>query len=168
MICIPITGNTLAEALRQIEMSLPKADVLELRMDLIRDGDLKTLVEKCRLDDRRVKILVTNRRKGSSPEQEISGEEQRVDLLKASITLGTEYVDVEVDTPEILRVEIVTLARELGNKTRVIVSHHDFHRTPSLKSLKDIIGECVRTGAGIVKIVTYAESPGDNLAVLSL
>ena len=73
MICIPITGNTQEEALLQIEMSLPRAHVLELRMDLI-SGDLQTLMERCRSYPIPVKILVTNRRREPSPSGESRGE----------------------------------------------------------------------------------------------
>jgi 3-dehydroquinate dehydratase/shikimate dehydrogenase len=168
MICIPITGNTHAEALRLIEMSLPRADVLELRMDLIRDGDLRVLIKKCRVDPRPVKILVTNRRKEYSTGRDFAEERQRIALLKEAVDLGAEYVDMEVDTPEVLRKELLALVDTHGSRTRVIVSHHDFHRTPSIASLKNIMRECILTGAGIVKIVTYAKSPGDNLTLLSL
>ena len=67
MICIPVTAKTQADALRQIESSIPRADVLELRMDLISDGDLKTLIKNCRSHKIPVKVMVTNRRKESSP-----------------------------------------------------------------------------------------------------
>jgi len=168
MICIPITGNTHAKALRHIEMSLPRADVLELRMDLIRDGDLRVLMEKCRVNPKPVKILVTHRRKESSKGGEFSEERQRNVLLKEAVNLGAEYVDMEVDTPEVLRNELLALVRALGNQTRVIVSHHDFQGTPSITSLKNIMRECIRTGVDIVKIVTYAKSQADNLTILSL
>lgn len=168
MICIPITGNTHAEALRHIEMSLPRADVLELRMDLIRDGDLRVLIKQCRVHPRSIKILVTNRRKDSAEGWEFSEERQRIALLKEAVNLGAEYVDMEMDTPEVLRNELLSLVRALGKQTRVIVSHHDFHRTPSIRSLKEIVDECILTGVSIVKIVTYAKSPADNLAVLGL
>jgi shikimate dehydrogenase/3-dehydroquinate dehydratase type I len=168
MICIPITGNTHTEALQQIEMSVPRADVLELRMDLIRDGDLRVLIKKCRVDSRSIKVLVTNRRKEFSSGGQSAEERQRIALLHEAVRHGAEYVDMEVDTPEVLRKELLASVRDHGNKTRVIISHHDFHRTPSLKSLKDIVRGCVQTGIGIVKIVTYAQSPADNLTVLSL
>ena len=61
MICIPVTASTQAEALKELERILPHADVVELRMDLILNGDLKALMERCRLHPEPVKILVTNR-----------------------------------------------------------------------------------------------------------
>jgi shikimate dehydrogenase/3-dehydroquinate dehydratase type I len=168
MICIPITAKTQEEALQQIERSLPRADVLELRMDLIRDADLRILMETCRLHPVPVKILVTNRRRESLPRGEIAREKERISLLKKAVVLGADYVDIEADTPEPLLKELLSTAGAHGSRTRVIVSHHDFSGTPSFDSLTNIFNGCLKSGIGIVKIVTFANSPEDNLAVLSL
>jgi len=168
MICIPITASTQAEALQQIESSISRADVLELRMDLILDGDLKTLIKRCRSYKIPAEILVTNRRRESSPVEESSDEAKRVALLKEAIGLGADYVDIEINTPETLLRELLLMADAHGNRTRAIISHHDFSGTPSIEALKTIFHDCVHVGGNIVKIVTFANSPEDNLTVLSL
>ncbi|HVO67858.1 MAG TPA: shikimate dehydrogenase [Syntrophales bacterium] len=168
MICIPVTAKTQADALQQIESSILHADVLELRMDLIYDGDLKKLIKSCRSYDSAAKIMVTNRRKESSPVVESSGEAQRIALLKEAITLGADYVDVEKNTTGPLLKEVLSMAAAHGNRTRVIISHHDFKGTPSIESLKNIFHNCVNLGGSIVKIVTFANSPEDNLTALTL
>ena len=167
MICIPITGNTQEEALLQIEMSLSRAHVLELRMDLI-SGDLRTLMERCRSSRKPVEILVTNRRRESSSSADMPGEGERIALLKEAVRLGADYVDVELYTPEALRKDVFATVSDHGNRTRVIISHHDFSKTPSLKTLKSIFHDCVECGAGVAKIVTLAKSSEDNFTVLSL
>lgn len=168
MICIPITAKTQEEALLQIETSVRRADLLELRIDLIDNGNLRILIEKCRLHPASVKIVVTNRRKESSPGRDISRERQRIALLKESVRLGVDYVDVEVDTPEPLLQELLSTVDTHGNRTKVIMSYHDFSGTPSGDVLKNIFGECKRPGISVVKIVTFANRPEDNLTVLSL
>ncbi len=167
MICIPIIGNTQEEALLQVEMSLSHAHVLELRMDMI-SGDLRTLMERCRSHPIPVKILVTNRRRESSSSEEMSGEGRRVAVLKNAVHLGADYVDVELYTPEALRKDLLDTASAHGNRTRVIISHHDFSKTPSFETLKNIFHDCMESGASIAKIVTLAKSPEDNFTVLSL
>lgn len=167
MICIPITGRTQEEALLQIGMSLPRADVLELRMDLI-TGELQTLMERCRSYPVPVKVLVTNRRKEPSTSGESRGEGERIDLLEEAVRLGTDYVDIELDTAELLRQSVLAAARAHGNHTKVIVSHHDFRKTPSFETLKDIFHDCLGSGASVAKIVTLAKRPEDNFTVLSL
>ena len=60
MICIPIVATTTDDALAQMERGAPLADVLELRIDQIRDVDLEQLLNGKQIGKR---ILVTNRRK---------------------------------------------------------------------------------------------------------
>jgi len=110
MICIPVTAETQAEALQQIESGIPRADVIELRMDLILDGDLKTLIKSCRSYKIPVKIMVTNRRKESSPAAESPGESQRIALLKEAVALGADYVDIEISTPVPMLKEVLSMA----------------------------------------------------------
>jgi len=167
MICIPIIGYTQEQALLQIEKSLTHAPVLELRMDLIR-GDLQTLMEKSRSYPVPVKILVTNRRTGSSPSEESRGEGQRLALLEEAVRLGADYVDIELDTTEPLREALLATVSAHGNRTKVIISHHDFRKTPPFKTLKDIFHDCMESGANVIKIVTLAKSTEDNFTVLSL
>ncbi|MFH1079908.1 MAG: type I 3-dehydroquinate dehydratase [Pseudomonadota bacterium] len=164
MICIPITARTHAGALRAIENSAA-ADVIELRMDLIQNGRLVALIDQARVCNEAVRVLVTHRRAAkSNPLQE----RRRIDCLKDAVGLGTDYVDVEVQTGRALREELIEAIGCLQHRTALIVSHHDFQRTPSLKTLKALFHACVKAGADIVKIVTWAESPRDNLRVLSL
>ncbi len=165
MICIPITAGTQAEALRDMEAGIHHADVIELRMDLIRDGDLKTLMDAGRRCPAPVKILVTNRQ-GRNRDDSI--ERKRIAVLKEAISLGADFVDVEVSVTEPIRQEILSAIRDHGNRTTLIFSHHDFKKTPSEKSLKEIFQGCVRAGADIVKIVTWASRPEDNLKILNL
>jgi shikimate dehydrogenase/3-dehydroquinate dehydratase type I len=194
MICIPVTAQTQAEALQQVEKILPFADVVELRMDLIRDGNLNSLVTRCKSSPVPLKILVTNRVRGFSPDgtseppdqqngpgrdpfclpfvrrdsEHASGERQRIAVLKEAVILGADYIDVELDTPEYLRRELASLIEETGKRTKLIVSHHDYQRTPSVEALKKVFHRCVQAGAGIVKIVTFARRPEDNLRILNL
>jgi shikimate dehydrogenase/3-dehydroquinate dehydratase type I len=165
VICIPITAGTQAEALRDMEAGIHHADVIELRMDLVRDGDLKILMDAGRRCPVPVKILVTNRQGRNSG---ISIERKRIAILKEAVALGADFVDVELSVTETLRQEILSTIREYDNRTTLIVSHHDFKKTPSEKALKTIFHGCVRAGADIVKIVSLASRPEDNLKILNL
>ena len=175
MICIPIVAGSRAEALQEIEKSSSLTDVLELRMDLIHGGNLGELINIARSLSRSVKIIVTNRRKdggtttGGPIEELKAGEERRrIAVLKEAVSLGADYVDVELDTDESLRRELLSMIGDHNNRTQPIISHHDFSKTPSAKRLREIFHESVNAGAGIVKVVTLARTPEDNLRVLSL
>jgi 3-dehydroquinate dehydratase type I len=162
MICIPIVAKDQRAALVQMERGFPLADILELRIDQIRNVNLENLMRR-----KRGKILVTNRRKDEGGG--FSGtERQRVELLKEAVELGVDYVDIEVRTEGAL---IKELSAKIGNhhgRAKWIVSHHDFSETPSERLLRKRLNECTRTGADIVKIVTYANTVEDNLRVLGL
>ena len=162
MICIPITARTHEAALMQMERSSPLADVLELRIDQIRNTDLEKL-----MGGKRGRILVTNRRRDERGG--FSGtERERVQLLKEAVELGADYVDIEVRTEEALIEELSTKIGNHHGRTKLIISHHDFSGTPSERVLRRKLDECKGTGADMVKIVTYANTVEDNLRVLGL
>jgi len=161
-ICISIVAKDQRAALIQMEGSFPLADILELRIDQIKNLGLEGLLRR-----KRGKVLVTNRRKDEGGG--FSGtERERVDLLKEAVALGADYVDIEVRTDKPL---IKELSAEIGNhhgRARWIVSHHNFSGTPSQRVLRRRLDECNGTGADIVKIVTYANNAEDNLRLLGL
>ena len=162
MICIPICAMTTEAALAQMDRALPLADVLELRIDQIRDVDLEQL-----MNGKQSKILVTNRR-GDEGGAFAGSERERVELLKAAVALGADYVDIEARTEQSLIRELVAQIEKHHHRTKWICSSHDFSKTPSEKVLQKIFNTCSRTGADIVKIVTYAHTMEDNLRVLGL
>lgn len=165
MICIPITARTHVGAMRAIERSAAQADVIELRMDLIHKGRLVELIGQVRACDDAVEVLVTHRpQAGGGSSQERS----RIDCLKEAVGLGADYVDVEIQTKRALLDDLRETIVCLQRRTALIVSHHDFKRTPPLKTLRSWLRRCVEAGADIVKIVTWAETPQDNLRVLGL
>jgi len=164
MICIPIVASTTEAALAQMERSSPLADVLELRIDQIRDVDLEKLMNG-RQNDKR--ILVTNRR-GDEGGGFSGSEPARVELLKEAVALGVDYVDIEAKTERHLITKLVAHIEKHDNRTKWIISSHDFSGTPSEGALQKRFHACSRTGADIIKIATYAHAMEDNLRVLGL
>jgi 3-dehydroquinate dehydratase type I len=165
MICIPITARTHAGAMRAIGYSTAVADVIELRMDLIHNGRLVALIDHARACNEAVKVMVTHRPEvGGDSSQERS----RIDCLKEAVFLGADYVDIELQADRAMRTELIEAIACLQHRTALIVSHHDFQRTPSLRTLKALFHGCVKAGADIVKIVTWARTSQDNLRVLGL
>jgi len=82
--------------------------MVELRLDLIPNPDVKNLVRNCA-----VPVIATDRKNKAR--------------LKEAIQAGCEFVDIEVDSVE--KDEIIKLARQNGCK--VIVSLHDFDGIPN-------------------------------------
>jgi 3-dehydroquinate dehydratase type I len=176
-----------AAASRAIEKSVLQAEMIELRMDLIPNGNLNELIAKSRFCSPSLKIICTYRdagrggkqlpdagsraallpgagRDGKTPEME----KRRIELLKEAVALGCDYVDCELDTPEPLRNELLSTIRAHNDRTKLIVSHHDFRATPSLRVLKKLLRDCINAQADVAKIVTYARQIEDNLRILNL
>jgi 3-dehydroquinate dehydratase type I len=160
MICIPIVAEGTAPAVEMMERATPLADLLEFRIDRIRDLNLESL-----LAARRIPVIVTNRRReegGGFP----GTEEERVALLLAAARLGADYVDIETETAPALKEE---LRREcLRSGTKRISSWHDFSGTPSKALLKRKLAALMADGPDIVKIATLAGDTADGFRVLEL
>ncbi len=161
-ICIPVTAATTAEALLKMEKGFGLADLLELRIDGIRKVNLEKLMAV-----RKGGLLVTNRVKEEGGAFS-GGEQERVALLIKAVTLGADYVDLEIRTKENLINKLKKSIETYQGHTRLILSYHNFEKTPGLTDLRKKMEEGRRCGADIIKIVPYAEKMEDNLKVLAL
>ncbi len=158
MICIPITGLNMAQALADLEKAADLADLFELRIDMIQDADIPALLAAATKP-----CIVTNRTKLEGGEYR-GDDASRIRRLREAIDAGADYVDVEVSTPRELLQSIIEGDRK---KSQVIVSYHDFTKTPDrLEGLYEIM--CELPGDNILKIVTYAQDLNDNLQMFRL
>ena len=128
------------------------AELVELRLDwLSKTPDLHRL-----LTERPTPVVVTCRRPIDGGRSKMS-EDQRQSLLRQAIVAGAEYVDLEHD--------IAAQIRRYG-KTKRIVSFHDFNGTPN--ALEERHAQMCTLDPDIIKIVTMAQSPQDNIRLLKL
>jgi 3-dehydroquinate dehydratase/shikimate dehydrogenase len=126
--------------------------LVELRVDYIQGAvQIKRL-----LKDRPCPVIVTCRRASEGGRWEQS-EEARLLVLRTAIVEGADYVDLEDD--------IAAKVPRYG-KTKRIVSHHDFGKTPADLTL--LHKRLAALDADIVKIATMANHPMDNLRMLEL
>ena len=117
MICVTI-GRTRHKMVLAEHRALTArgARLVELRLDWLRTApDVNRL-----LKDRPGPVVVTCRRPDDGGRW-AGGEDARRMLLRSAIVAGAEYVDLEAD---------VARAIPRYGKTRRIISHHDFQRTP--------------------------------------
>ena len=153
MICVSL-GRTRHSVFREghRELAERKAELVELRLDWLRKKpDVDSL-----LQDRPTPVVVTCRR------QEDKGrwtrpEEDRQRVLRQAIINGAEYVDLEED--------IAASVPRYGD-TKRIVSYHNFEETPI--ELYAIYERMKRCDPDIIKIVTMANRPADNVRLLEL
>ena len=139
-----------------LEAVAPLADMFEVRIDLVGAGwpELAKRLSK--------PWIACNRRAeegGAWP----GNESGRIGELMRAIGLGADILDIELGTTG-----VAELVREFKTKAKCLLSHHDFTETPPLETLKDIVSRQLAAGADICKVVTTANRPADNAAVLKL
>ncbi len=154
MICIPIVATNLDNAVQDMAEASRFADIIELRIDYMKQPDLKSLLEK-----RTKPVIVTNRPRREGGKFE-GNEEDRLSLLKLAIQLHADYVDVEHDSIQRLRGDAAI------SKTKLIVSYHNFQETPG--SIPETYQRLSKSGADIIKIVTFANTIIDNITIYRL
>ncbi len=151
-LCETIAVPTMA-ALRSAR-DASAADLVELRLDLLRDEvDVAGA-----LAGRRKPVIVTCR-----PVWEgghfAGSEEERKRILAEALALGAEFVDLE------WRAGFDDLLASAAGQ-RIVLSTHDFDRVPP--DLADRCREMRRTGAAVVKVAAMPRALGDLVALAEL
>ena len=149
-LCIPITALTMEEALGDMSKASELADMIELRLDYLKDFDLERL-----LSHRKKPVIVTYR-----PERQggryIGSEESRIAVLQKACDCGADFVDVEYDCIERLR----------KGGSKLIVSYHNFDEIPS--NLSDIYRRMADSFADIVKVAVAVRKVVDNARIFDI
>lgn len=154
LLCVTVTGRTMAELRRARDAAARTADLVELRLDGVDRPDVAGA-----LDGRLRPVIVTCR-----PVWERGGftgaEEDRERLLSEAAAAGAEFVDVEVQAA--FASALVRSRRGRG----VVVSMHAYGPPPS--DLPERVAAMRGTGAEIVKIAIEAQRLSDMLPLFSL
>lgn len=153
MICVSL-GRTRHRMVIAEHQALARkgAQLVELRIDwLARKPDLGRL-----LKERPTAVVITCRRPEDGGRWR-GDEETRQILLRQAIVNGVDYVDLELD-----------VARKIPRygPTKRIISYHNFQETPH--DLQAIWNELREGDPDIIKLVTMANSPQDNVRILQL
>jgi 3-dehydroquinate dehydratase type I len=157
-ICVSIVETNVTKAIGAIGEATPLADLIEVRVDYLREPGLALL-----LKNRERPFIITNRKKEEGGKYR-GGERERLRTLREAVALGAEYVDAEMRSERSLLHDLIANKK----RTKVILSFHDFQETPSQKELRRLFDRMCRMGADVVKIVTFTRSWEDNLRILSL
>jgi 3-dehydroquinate dehydratase-1 len=151
MICVSLAEPTAAACLRALRGS----ELAEIRLERMRIGPAG--MRKIFRQHRR--LVATCRPGGIS-------EKKRLGLLRAAIRAGAAYVDMELEADNRFRERIIRAAR--ARNCRVIISFHDFERTPPRAELERTITLARSLGADIVKIACLVRTRRDNARLLGL
>jgi 3-dehydroquinate dehydratase I len=158
MICVPLKTSSESELVKKLQ-KVPKNFLVEIWVD-----NLNLKAEKILSLSRHKKIIVNKpkREKGTWS----GSEKERIARLIEFISPLTAYIDIGIDTDIKL---IKQLAAEVKKSpAKLIVSYHDFKKTPALDDLDKIIQKAKKLRADIVKIATYARTKSDNIRLMQL
>ena len=156
-ICVSVIGRTSEKVLRMVKSAEDEgADLVEVRLDHLReDVNLGRIRRSAGCP-----LIATNRLPSEGGLFE-GVERERQRMLLDAAAAGFDFVDIELDTPELG--ERIRRLRETGRK--VIVSSHVAER-PELKKLDSTFKRQRLLEPDLCKIVTKAEMAVDNLTSL--
>lgn len=148
------------------------ADILEIRLDLLGIRDLEIAAETIRKvkSETGLPVILTNRSVMEGGKWE-GKEDDRIELLTnllstnlLSLKDGPDAVDIELSAGREVRDQVIKAAKACG-KT-VIVSSHNFSKTPAFQEMKTILEEAFLVGADIAKLAVMPHSKRDVLDLL--
>jgi len=159
--CVSIAEKTPYKIKQTLKIALSKSDYVEVRLDFLKIEQIPEALEIIKKDLN--KIVCTLRPKtegGKFP----GDEKERIAILKLIAEYNPFLLDVEFNTLKRNR----TLRKYLkSTKTKLLVSWHNFKKTPSSTELKKKMNQMSKFSSN-VKIVSTAKSTNDSNRMLEL
>lgn len=170
-ICVPMTSTTTSELVAEIyDIKKTKADIVEWRVDYFADVDDVDKVVQAAMELRAAlgefPMLFTFRSQKEGGEREIL-KEAYVELnCRLAASGQVDAVDMELFSGDEACRTVIKAAHDNGVK--VIMSSHDFGRTPHKVEIEDRLMNMHKLGADIPKIALMPHSAADVLTVLEV
>ena len=159
--CVSIAEKTPTKIKQVLKIALKKSDYAEVRLDFLKIEQIPKTLEIIKNDLN--KIVCTLRPKtegGKFP----GNEKERIAILKLIAEYSPFLLDVEYNT---LKKNTSLIKYLKSTKTKLLVSWHDFKKTPSTAELKKKVSQMSKFSSN-VKIVTTAKSTNDSTRMLEL
>ena len=159
--CVSIAEKTPKKLSQVLKKALKESDFAELRFDFLTPSQVPEALE---LTKKELKRTVCTLRPKSEGGKFLGTERERISILKLIAEYNPYLLDIEYNT--------IRKNKELGKyikktKTDVLVSWHDFEKTPSVDALLKRLND-MKKFSKFVKIVTSAKKATDASYVLSL
>ena len=149
---VSIQADTADELARMALDRAEPADIVELRVDGIDRPDLERLRDIGQKIGRPLLLTCRSAREGGA----FSGtESERLAILGRAMTLGFDYVDVEIDA--------LSSPVPRRGETKLVLSHHDFDSLPAAVEAK--VARALELGADVVKIAARVSSLEGSLGL---
>ena len=136
-ICTPVIGKTLNEFLKNLEQIQEISEMVELKVDNIRNLSEKNLqlIRKKTVKE----VILTSRKK---------------EIILKALNLGFDFIDIDLSL-----IKDFNLPKQI--KSNIIISFHDFKRTPDVNKLETILNKIREFKPEIIKIATMVNNKQD-------
>jgi 3-dehydroquinate dehydratase-1 len=159
--CVSVAETTPAKTKKTLKIALLKSDFVEIRFDFLRKEQVPETLEMIKKDLSRIVCTLRPKTEGGK----FSGnEKERVAILKLIAEYNPFLLDVEFNT---LKKNSDLVKYLKSTKTKLLVSWHDFKKTPKSTELKKKINQMSKFSSN-VKIVSTAKSTDDSTRMLEL
>ena len=159
--CVTIAEKTPKKFNSTLKTALKKSDYAELRFDFLKPIQIPDTLE---LVKKNLGRCVCTLRPSSEGGKFQGNEKERISILKLISEYRPFLLDIEFNT---LKKNKTLLNYVKKTKTDILVSWHDFKKTPSASVLKKMNKQMSKLSK-FVKIVTSAKTINDSSGVLSL
>lgn len=160
-VCVTIAQSSPRKIPKELQRALLDSDYVELRLDFLKPNQIPfclTLVKKY------LKRCICTLRPTIEGGKFRGTEKERISILKLIAEFEPYILDVEYNTLK----KNKELQKYLKTaKTNILVSWHDFEKTPNEQTLRLILQKMSKFSNN-VKIVTTARTIGDTIRILSL
>lgn len=150
-ICVPIKKNKTNEVVLRLKKANKEADVVEVWFDEITDLS----------EDGEQQVNLNSKKPLLYKVSKINIE--KIEHLLTTIK-KIEYLDLDISTDK----NILNKIKQKFPQIKLIISHHDFKKTPPQKALISLAEIMFTKGADIAKIATKASKMEDSINMLSL
>lgn len=136
-ICTPVVGKTLNEFLNNLYKVQEISEMVELRVDKISNLTIKDLA------------LI---RKKTKKESIFTCRDK--EMILEGFKQGFDYIDIDLDLIKNLKLSKL-------QRSKTILSFHDFKKTPTMKDLSEVVNNMRKFKVGVIKIATLVKSDVD-------
>ena len=159
--CVSIAEKTPYKIKKTLKIALKKSDYVEVRFDFLKSEQIPEAIKIIKKDLKQIVCTLRPKTEGGK----FSGtEKERIAILKLIAEYNPFLLDVEFNTLK----RNASLVKYLkSTKTNLLVSWHDFKKTPSSAELKKKMKQMIKFSSN-VKIVCTAKSTDDSNRMLEL
>lgn len=150
-ICVPIKKNKTSDVVLLLKKANKMANVVEIWFDEITDFN----------EDYEQQVNLNSKKPLLYKVSKINFE--KIEHLLTTIK-KIEYLDLDLSTDK----NILNKIKKKFPQIQLIISHHDFKKTPTQKELIGLVEMTFTKGADIAKIATKANKIEDSINMLSL